>query len=159
MLVHNPLYPAMIKATSQTLENMAFMEAMEHFDQAYEIPVEEISWTSMLIHDPVQGEVRLAMSKQLLKKLTGNIFAIDEEEITAAQTNDILKELLNTITGLFMTNLLNADQEYQLGLPELGEGELPEVDRDTIVWKLMTSDEDALQIFVNGAAFVAFKED
>jgi hypothetical protein len=58
-----------------------------------------------------------------------------------------------------MTNLLNADQEYQLGLPELGEGELPEVDSDTIVWKLMTSDEDALQIFVNGAAFVAFKED
>lgn len=156
---HKPLYQAMINAASQTLENMAFMEVMEHGGESYEIPGDEAAWTSMLIHDPVQGEVRLAMPQNLLKKLTGNIFGLDEEDITENQMHDILNELLNTIAGLFMTNLLPDEQEYQLGLPELGEGELPEVDADTIVWKLMTSDEDPLQIFACGASLVALKED
>lgn len=155
MIEHKPLYQAMITATSQTLENMAFMEVMEHFDRSYEIPAEELVWNSLLINDPVQGELRLAMPNSLLKKLTGNIFALGEDEITQAQMDDILNELLNTIAGLFMTNLLADDQEYKIGLPELGEAELPEIDADTVVWKLMTGDEDPLQIHVSGASLVA----
>ncbi|MBN1956637.1 MAG: chemotaxis protein CheX [Desulfuromonadales bacterium] len=153
---HKPLHEAMLNAVRQTLENMAFMEIMEG-DQDYEIPVDEAAWTSMLIHDPVQGEVRLAMPKAVLKKLTGNIFGLNEDEITENQMNDIINELLNTIAGLFMTNLLPDEQEYQLGLPELGEEELPEVDTDTIVWKLMTSDEEPLHLFASGASLVALK--
>ena len=151
-------YQAMVNATSQTLENMTFMEVMEHFDASYEIPEDDLSWTSMLIHDPVQGEIKLAMPTSALKNMTGNIFAMDEEEVEESQMNDILNELLNTIAGLFMTNLIKEDQEYQLGLPELGEGPLPEVDADTVVWKLMTSEEAALQIFVNGASLVALNK-
>ncbi|MDX2480997.1 MAG: chemotaxis protein CheX [Desulfuromusa sp.] len=158
MIEHKPLYQAMIKAVSQTLENMAFMEVMEHFDRSYEIPAEELAWNSLLINDPVQGEIRLAMSKTFLKKLTGNVFGIDDDEITQPQIDDILNELLNTIVGLFLTNLLADDQEYKMGLPELGEEELPEVDENTIVWKLMTDDEDALQIFAAGASLVALKD-
>ena len=159
MLKHKPLYPAMIAAVSKTLENMVFMEAMEHFDRTYEIPPEEVIWTSLLIHDPVQGEIRLAMQRDVLKKITGNVFALDDEEITQPQMEDILNELLNTIAGLFMTNLLEDDQEYKLGLPELGEGELPEADEtDTIVWKLMTSDEEALQLYATGAPLLALHE-
>lgn len=155
MIEHKPLYQAMITAASQTLENMVFMEVMEHFDRSYEIPAEELVWNSLLINDPVQGEIKLAMSKSLLKKLTGNIFNLDDDEITQLQMNDILNELLNTIVGLFLTNLLADDQEYEMGLPELGEEELAGVDADTIVWKLMTDDEDPLQIFVSGASLVA----
>lgn len=158
MVDHKPLYQAMITAVSQTLENMVFMEVMEHFDRSYEIPAEELSWNSLLINDPIQGEIRLAMPKTLLKKLTGNIFALDDDEITQPQMDDILNELLNTIVGLFMTNLLADDQEYKMGLPEKGEEELPEVDADTIVWKLMTDDEDPLQIFISGASLVALNQ-
>ncbi len=158
MIEHNPLYQSMINAVSQTLENMAFMEVLEHFDSSYEIPVEELVWNSLLINDPVQGEVRLAMSTTLLKTLTGNIFGIDDEEITQQQMDDILNELLNTIVGLFLTNLVADDQEYKMGLPERGEGELPEIDANTIVWKLMTSEEDVLQIFATGASLVTLKE-
>ena len=158
MIENKPLYQAMITAVSQTLENMVFMEVMEHFDRSYEIPAEELVWTSLLIHDPVQGEIRLAMSKAMLRQLTGNVFALDDDEITQAQMDDILNELLNTIVGLFMTNLLADDQEYKIGLPELGEEELPEVDANTIVWKLMTGDEDSLQLFASGASLVALKD-
>jgi hypothetical protein len=158
MIEHSPLYQSMINAVSQTLENMAFMEVMEHFDRSYEIPAEELVWNSLLINDPVQGEVRLAMSKTFLKTLTGNIFGLDDEEITQQQMDDILNELLNTIVGLFLTNLLADDQEYEMGLPEQGEEELPEIDANTIVWKLMTGEEDALQIFAAGASLVALKD-
>jgi len=158
MIEHNPLYQAMISAASKTMEEMAFMEVMEHFDRSYEIPTEELVWTSLLINDPVQGEIRLAMSKTLLSGLTCNIFALDEEDVTQLQRDDIINELLNTIAGLFMTNLLKDNQEYRIGLPELGMDELPEVDSDTIVWKLMTDDENPLQIFVSGASLVALNE-
>ncbi len=159
MIEHNPLYQAMIHATSQTLENMAFMEVLEHPDKTCEIPSNELAWASLLIHDPVQGELRLAIPQPLLCTLTGNIFGMDEEDVTPEQQNDILNELLNTIAGLFMTNLLATDQKYQLGLPEQGEGDLPEPDADTVVWKLMTSDEDPLQLFAVGASLVALNND
>ena len=158
MIEHKPLYQAMIHAVSQTLENMAFMEAMAHTDSTYQIPVEELVWTTLLVHDPVQGELRLAMPRSLLLKLTTGVFAMDEDEVTEEQMQDILNELLNTIAGLFMTNLLADDQEYRLGLPQLGEGGLPPVDADTIVWKLITSDEDPLQLYAVGAPLVALKE-
>ena len=158
MIDHKPLYQSMINAVSQTLENMAFTEVMEHLDRSYEIPAEELVWNSLLINDPVQGEVRLAMSKTFLKTLTGNIFGLDDEEITQQQMDDILNELLNTIVGLFLTNLLADDQEYEMGLPELGEEELPEIDANTIVWKLMTGEEEALQIFATGASLITLKD-
>ena len=158
MIEHKPLYPAMLTAVSQTLENMAFMEVMEHFDRDYEIPAEDLVWNSLLINDPVQGEVKLAMPKSLLKKLTGNIFALDDDEITQSQMDDILNELLNTIVGLFLTNLLADDQEYKMGLPESGEGELPEADAVPIIWKLMTADEEPLQIYVCGTSLTILNE-
>ncbi len=158
MITHKPLYQAMISATCQTLENMIFSEAMEHFDCSYKIPADDLIWTSILINDPVQGEIVLAMSKSSLKKMTADIFALDIDAVEEAQTKDIINELLNTIVGLFMTNLVNDDQTYKIGLPELNDGELPEIDANTISWKLMTSDEDAIQIYANGASLVALND-
>ncbi len=159
MTVDKSLYQAMIDAAGQTLENMAFMEVMQPGEQTDDLPAEDLVWTSLLIHDPVQGEVRLAMPSSLLKKLTGNVFAMPEEEVATEQMNDIINELLNTIAGLFMTNLLSDDQEYQLGLPELGTNDLPDSDADTVVWKLMTSDEDPFRIFAVGTSLLALKQD
>ncbi len=155
---NNKFYQAMIHAVSQTLENMIFLEAMEHVDRSYDIPADEVVWTSLLIMDPVQGEIRLAMADATLEKFTGNIFGFETEEITPAQKNDILNELLNTIAGLFMTNLLEAEQQYKLGLPELGDGPFPEAEADTVVWKLMTSEEDAIQLHATGASLVALNK-
>ncbi len=152
---HTPLYQAMLAAVCQTLENMAFTEAMEHYNPEYNIPAADLVWSSILIQDPAQGEIRLAMPVEVLKKLTGAIFGLPEEEITPSQMDDILHELLNTIAGLFMTELLEADQTFKLGLPEHGEGPVPEAEENAVVWKLMTADEDPLQIVASGAPLVA----
>ncbi len=131
---------------------------MEHYDQSYELPAEDLVWTSMLIMDPVQGELHLAMSKALLVKLTAAIFALDVDEVTEDQLHDSLDELLNTIGGLFMSNLLADNQTYRLGLPEFGEGEFPPPEPNSVIWKLMTSDEDPLQVIATGAPLVALKD-
>lgn len=158
MIEHNPLYQAMKEAISQTLENMVFMEAIEHYDQNYEIPPEEQAWAYLVVQDPVQGEIRLVLPKKLLEKLTSSVFSLEEEEVTQAQMDDILHELLNTIVGLFMTKLLADNQTYKIGLPENGEGELPPVDADTLVWKLMTSDEDPLQVYATGTSLITLND-
>ena len=155
MTQYNPFYPAMIEAVQQTLENMVFMEIMEERGTPTEIPDTELAWSSMLIIDPIQGEIRLAMPSELLKKITGNVFGIAEEEITTSQAYDILNELLNTIGGLFMTKLFPTDQEYKIGLPSLEAGKLPEVDENTVVWHLVNSDEEPLKIYATGESLVA----
>lgn len=150
-------YQAMHQAVSQTLENMVFVEVMAHPDKAYIMPEDETVWTSLLINDPVQGELILAMPHNTLEKFTGNIFAMPEDDLTDTQKNDILNELLNTIAGLFMTNLLAQDQQYKLGLPAIGHGKFAPADADTLVWKLITSDDDPLEIRAAGAPLIALQ--
>ena len=158
MMQHNPFYPAMIDAVQQTLENMVFMEVIEERGTPSEIPPDELAWSSMLVNEPVQGELRLALPAGLLKKITGNVFGIDDEEVTTSQAYDILNELLNTIGGLFLTNLLPQEQQYKIGLPNLEAGELPPADDNTVVWHLINSDEDPLKIYAVGDTLVALHQ-
>ena len=158
MIEHKPLYQAMLNAISQTLENMAFLEAKEHYNQEYNIPTAERIWSYLVISDPLQGEIRLALPKPALQELTGSVFSLEESEITHAHMDDILHEILNTITGLFMTNLLPDTQTFKLGIPETGKGPLPEADANTISWKMVTSDETPLQVYLSGSAFAALKD-
>lgn len=155
MMLHNPFYPAMVDAVQQTLENMVFMEVIEQRDPPSVFPTEEVVWSSLLIKAPVQGELRLALPTKLLIQITGNVFGIDEEEVTTSQAYDILNELLNTIGGLFMTKLLPEEQQYEIGLPNLEAGDLPALDDNTVVWHLITGDEEPLKIYAVGESLIA----
>lgn len=157
MTQYHQFFPAMIEAVQQTLENMVFMEVIEERGAPTEIPAAELTWSSMLINDPVQGELQLAMAAGLLKKISGNVFGIDEEEVTTSQAYDILNELLNTISGLFMTKLF-PNQEYQLGLPSLETGKLPEIDEHTVVWHLINSDDEPIKIYAAGESLIALHQ-
>ena len=159
MMQHNPFYPAMIDAVQQTLENMVFMEVIEERGTPSDIAAEDLAWSSLQVKEPIQGEIRLAVPTELLKKITGNVFGIDEEEVTTSQAYDILNELLNTIAGLFMTSLLPKEQEYKIGLPNLEAEELPPADENTVVWHLINSDEDPLKIYAVGESLVALHND
>jgi len=154
MTENKTLAEAMKNAVSQTFENMAFIEVAEHYDQDYEIPANDLVWAYLMILDPLQGELRLALPKSALRELTGAVFSLEDTDISQTQMDDILHEILNTVAGLFMSNLLPDSQQYKIGLPEQGSGELPKNDEDTICWKMITSDENALQIYLCGASFI-----
>ena len=145
---------AMLQAASQILAKTAFTEVMEHYDPNCIIPAAELSWASLRISAPVQGEIRLALTKSLLKNLTASIYVSTPEKISPEQMNDVLQELLNTISGAFMANLLADHQQFQLGLPETGQGQLPETGKNAVAWTLMTVDEEPLQLIAVGDALL-----
>ncbi len=131
-----PTDKAMLDAVCQTFETMAFAQVTE---QSAELELEvgnESIWSSILVHDPVQGEIQMALPQALLTKIAADMFGIEQEEVNESQLQDIIAEILNTLAGLFMTSLLPDDQTYKLGLPEHGTGPLPEIETESIVWKL-----------------------
>ena len=151
------IYKAMFDAVCQTLEIMAFVEVTE---QSKELEIEfptEPNWVSILINDPVQGELRLALNQTLLSNMAADMFGIEADEVNENQREDIIAEILNTLAGLFMTRLLPDDQTYQLGLPEHGEGPLPEIEENAIIWNLQVEGSPLLLV-ANGASLIALND-
>lgn len=150
----NATYKAMFDAVCQTLETMAFVEVIEQSEELELVIPTEANWVNILIHDPVQGELRLAMSQTLLSNMAADMFGIETDEVDENQCQDIIAEILNTLAGLFMTRLLPDDQTYQLGLPEPGVGPLPENEEGSIVWNLQVEGSPLLLV-ANGAGLTA----
>jgi CheY-specific phosphatase CheX len=143
-------YQAMLDAVRMTFENMAFLEVTEQSPEVLlEMPLESV-WVSILIHDPIQLELRLVLAQSLLSEMTADMFSIELEEIAETQRLDIVAELLNTLAGLFMTNLLPDDQTYQLGLPEHGEGPVPGIEEGSLVWRLQIEGTPLLVVASGG---------
>lgn len=149
-----PIYKAMFEAVRETFETMAFVEVAEQSDEVgITIPTEEI-WVSILINNPLQGELRLALPQNLLTTMTADMFSIDSAEVEENQRHDILAEILNTLAGVFMTKLIPDDQTYQLGLPERGEGPIPENEEESLVWNLQIEGSPLLLV-ANGSGFMS----
>lgn len=106
------------RAISTTLENMAFMAISKDIEEAVRYPVEETMVSRLLIHDPLPGELYLAMPKVLLSKIAASVYIMPAEELSEKMLLDMLGELINTVAGLFLNAYLPEDQTYKLGLPE-----------------------------------------
>lgn len=148
------IYQAMLDAVRTTLENMAFSEVAEQPGEREQPVMTELTWVSILIRDPFQGEVRLAMPGSLLSEMTANMFGLEAEEIEEDQKQDIIAEILNTLTGLFMSELLSDDQTYRLGLPEQGSGPFPQVEEGSLVWNLQVEGQPLLLV-ATGASLMS----
>lgn len=146
MLKDNRLYKSMFEAVCQTFENMAFVEVTEQSEEIETQMPQDVRWVSLLINNPIQAELRLAMTKTMLDNLTEDMFGIEKAEITTSQQKDIIAEILNTLAGLFMTKLLPPDQTYQLGLPEHGEGLFPEAEETSVIWNLQIEEAPLILI-------------
>lgn len=130
---------AMHKAVSETVENMAFLEVLPSEEPP---PVEEgeMLRASLLMHDPVQGEFLLVMPRNLLLGISEALFGLPVEELTEQLTTDAMLELLNTVAGQFLNDVIPG-QVYRLGLPEVeAAGDVPLSKGDSI-WHFMIEDE------------------
>lgn len=116
------------RAISTTLENMAFMEVGKEAEDAVRYPEDEVAVSRLLIHDPLPGELYLAMPRLLLGKIASSVYIMPAEELSEQMLLDMLGELINTVAGLFLNAYLPEDQTYKLGLPEnvpVGENDSP----------------------------------
>jgi CheY-specific phosphatase CheX len=114
---------AMHHAVVDTLENMVFMEVAQ--STASPAATEPKGMTvSLLIHDPLQGELRLRMPKELVALITASVYSLEVHELTDQMLSDNLAELINIIAGRFMGELLTDGRPFRLGLPELDPDEI-----------------------------------
>lgn len=122
----------MAQAVSETVENLAFLEVTAS-PTALEAD-ENTLRVEMLVHDPVQGEFRLTLPAQLLAQITETLYGQPAAAIPQATQIDLLAELLNTIAGRFLSELLPPETSFKLGLPTLAQGELKKPAAGTIAW-------------------------
>lgn len=128
------LQRAMAQAVATTLENMAFMEARSlqapHDCQGHAA----VFCANLLVLDPIQGELVMFMPEALLKEIASNIYARPEGELSDKMLSDLMNELLNTIAGLFLGELLPQDQTFGLGLPTISRDECHELEPPVERW-------------------------
>lgn len=117
VVIREEFAQALGRALTETLENMAFMEARACPQGEGPGREEQRLCVSLPILAPVQGELRLCAPRQLLQKVAAVIFLRNEEEIDEQILLDTAAELINTLAGRFLSRLLSPSQLFQLGLP------------------------------------------
>jgi len=142
---------AMHKAVAETIENMAFLEALPSQEPP---PVEEgeMLRASLLMHDPVQGEFLLLMPRNLLLGIAEALFGLPVEELTEQLADDALLELLNTVAGQFLNEVIPG-QVYRLGLPEIEPSSDEPLGNSEIVWHFLIDDE-GFSVAVSGTSLL-----
>lgn len=129
---------AIVAAAAETLENMAFMEALPADGGAAE---GDSLTVGLLIHDPWPAELSLTFPRTLLGKVAETVYALPAEELEEQILRDLLAEMLNTVAGRFLTAYLPPDQSYRLGLPEFGEDSVLPGDTKEKCWHFRMDNE------------------
>ncbi len=120
MANYNLLPAVMVQAVVETVEEMAFSE-LTLYEGEPEIGQLNGSFRQawLLVYQQLAGIFSLTLSPNLLREFAANIYGMDQSEISTEMENDTLAELLNTISGRIMREIIPEDQRYELGLPNI----------------------------------------
>lgn len=118
----NRLEAALMSAVAETMENMAF-EQVETIsgDGEAQLGINRI-WSALNIIRPVAGEITIELSADYSSTLTDSLYGSLEGNLNDEVISDALAEILNTVAGRFMTQLIPPAQKFELGLPRVGRG-------------------------------------
>lgn len=143
-----------LRVMAEVMENTAFTEVRP--DPADTLFQGEIRGVVLLVHDPVQGELRLLMAADLLRQLTATVYGSVLTEINQQTENDFLAELLNTIAGRLLGELLPPHRSFQLGLPEISQDSPACPNPPCRSWNF-TIDDQPLTISLHGETLLALE--
>lgn len=107
----------MIGAAIKTFEEMAFLEVIEEkpkeknksFD--YKVGIRTL--------EPMPSKIFLMMPKELIEKITENIYSKNIEYLKKEDLADCIKELLNVLAGNFLRDYYGERKKYDMKIPEL----------------------------------------
>ncbi|MBN2644276.1 MAG: chemotaxis protein CheX [Desulfuromonadaceae bacterium] len=131
----------------ETLENMAFLSidpATAETAAEYSNPLKEVH---LLVTAPVLMELRLRMAEELLFQVVETMYIMDRTDVTEQLINDLLSEILNTLAGRFMADILPTNQTFSLGLPEVMEDNSPSED-NLLLQTFFQADEHPLSVSI-----------
>lgn len=112
------------QAVSDTFENMAFQELEPIPVNPLPLPVlRSFRQGSMTVYSPLQGTLVITISPTMLRSVTAGVYGMDPEEIDSGMEADALAEMLNTMAGAWMRSVTDAEQQYELGLPDTSDAD------------------------------------
>jgi CheY-specific phosphatase CheX len=119
----NTLQSSLAHAIARTMENMSF-EEIEVVDVSVNPEVgRDAMWASLPILQPMAGEVVIELSRHYGIMLAKEVFGLEpDSEISDESVNDVIAEILNTMAGRFVDDLLASQFKFELGLPSTGRG-------------------------------------
>ncbi len=141
---------SMTLAVVETLENLAFLEVYPAKEDSPELQETDALTASLLIHDPLQGELRLLMPQALASGICETVYNMSAEDLSAQMVNDTFAEIINIIAGRFMNEVLPGEQVYRLGLPEIDQLEALDSEIPSREWKFVV-EEQPLSIIALGS--------
>ncbi|MCK5436732.1 MAG: response regulator [Desulfobulbaceae bacterium] len=124
----NHLQETMAAAVIETLENMTFMEVVQTDQPASPQPKSDMLKASILVHDPFQGELRLVMPRKLTATIAETLYQPGDQQDIDNLLFDVVAELLNTIAGRVLAEIVSHERTFRIGLPETGIESFEETD-------------------------------
>ncbi|MCP4455964.1 MAG: chemotaxis protein CheX [Planctomycetes bacterium] len=131
-------------ALTEALETMAFMEIQPLEDDLH--VSEELFLTEIGFVGPQNGSIRILAGREFAETLAENIAALDE--VTEAERQDALKELVNVTCGL-ITPVMASDMSDVFDLT------IPAIRDCSPDWHAFVSDEDGCVLNVEGYLIAA----
>ena len=116
------------RSVSEAFEVMAFEEVLLQGVREEPFPdmqAVNVLWACIDIAVPSWGRSVLGIPRELLNRLAEAIHGLPWSELSFEQILDAQGELLNTILGRILANLIPTDDTFQMGLPLLGVEHLP----------------------------------
>ncbi len=112
------IHAAISEVLEEALEAMAFISIDEcSAEEAGQLQQQSMK-VDLLITEPVLFEMRLSVSTELLYQIAETMYTMDREELDEQLVKDLLAEMLNTVAGRFMTEILPEQTPFTLSLPE-----------------------------------------
>ncbi len=150
-MLKSTLSEAVERSVGTTMETMAFEQAIPT-DTEFACE-EEANWAELSILAPYYGMMTLqtcSAGASLLMELVHG--PQEDEELPPEILFDTFAELINTLGGRFMSELVADDVSFKLGLPQTGRGKMRQRN-DVVYSQVFQIDEILIHIMVSGAAF------
>ena len=114
---NNKLKETIIEVIEDIFENMLFMDAIYKENPENDDIINSVE-VRLLVNHPFPGEFVFKAPKQFISEAAGTLFMAEEGDIDEKMFNDVMSELLNTISGRIMAKITPEDKSFKLGLPE-----------------------------------------
>ncbi|MCG8606057.1 chemotaxis protein CheX [bacterium] len=124
---NSELQSSLGSAITRTLEDMTF-DQVEIDDEVTVVDTtsgNDHFWATLPVKTPLSGKMVLEISSTCAKQLAKDIYGGSDGEYSDKIIRDVLAEVLNTIAGNFIKELVPNDRLFEIGLPTSGVGNRP----------------------------------
>ncbi|MCB9357312.1 MAG: chemotaxis protein CheX [Calditrichaeota bacterium] len=123
--MHANLEHCVLTAASKVFETSAFLTVYP-LEEGQELPTPEQGAT-MQFRGEAAGRVSIRIAVSVLDEIVQNLLEVESEEEFVQRRSDVLKEMLNMITGNLLTEYFGSGPVFDLSPPEfLGEQPFPQ---------------------------------